>query len=169
MMGGMTTDERTDLITSLAKQRGFLRHTVKGLDDKQAARTTTVSSLCLGGLIKHVALVERTWQRFMVEGPAAFSHFGGEGSYEDGFRMLPGETLADLLDEYDQVAADTEKVIRELPSLDDDHPLPEAPWFEPGARWSARRTVLHILAETAQHSGHADIIRESLDGAKTMG
>jgi hypothetical protein len=56
-----------------------------------------------------------------------------------------------------------------LPSLDDSHPLPEAPWFEPGARWSARRVILHILAETAQHAGHADIIRESLDGAKTMG
>jgi hypothetical protein len=54
-------------------------------------------------------------------------------------------------------------------SLDISHPLPDAPWFEPGACWSARRVALHILAETAQHSGHADIIRESLDGAKTMG
>ena len=44
-----------------------------------------------------------------------------------------------------------------------------APWFPPGARWSARRVLLHIIAETAQHAGHADIIRESLDGAKTMG
>jgi hypothetical protein len=56
-----------------------------------------------------------------------------------------------------------------LPSLDATQPLPEAPWFEPGARWSARRVMLHIIAETAQHAGHADIIRESLDGAKTMG
>ena len=56
-----------------------------------------------------------------------------------------------------------------LPDLDADHPLPDAPWFEAGARWSARRVLLHVLAETAQHAGHADIIRESLDGAKTMG
>ncbi|MEP6625690.1 MAG: DUF664 domain-containing protein, partial [Acidimicrobiia bacterium] len=54
-------------------------------------------------------------------------------------------------------------------TLDADHALPEAPWFEPGARWSARRTLLHIIAETAQHAGHADIIREAIDGAKTMG
>ena len=53
--------------------------------------------------------------------------------------------------------------------LDQDHPLPKAPWNEPGARWTARRTLLHILAETSQHAGHADIIREALDGQKTMG
>lgn len=56
-----------------------------------------------------------------------------------------------------------------LPDLDMSQPLPEAPWFEAGARWSARRVLPHVLAETAQHAGHADIIRESLDGAKTMG
>ena len=166
----MTTDERTDLIISLAKQRGFLRHTVNGLDDRQAARTTTVSTLCLGGLIKHVTAVEQTWQRFMVDGPAAFDAArAAGGSYEDGFRMLPGDTLAGLLAAYAEVAAATEKVIGGIGSLDDEHPLPEAPWFEPGARWSNRRTALHILAETAQHCGHADIIRESLDGARTMG
>ena len=53
--------------------------------------------------------------------------------------------------------------------LDASHPLPEAPWFRAGARRSARRVFLHIVAETAQHAGHADIIRESLDGQKTMG
>jgi len=42
-------------------------------------------------------------------------------------------------------------------------------WFEPGARWSARRVLLHVIAETAQHAGHADILRETIDGAKTMG
>ena len=47
--------------------------------------------------------------------------------------------------------------------------VPSAPWFPPSERWSARRALLHIIAETAQHSGHADIIRESLDGQKTMG
>ena len=50
-----------------------------------------------------------------------------------------------------------------------DQPLPKAPWHEPGSRWSARRVLLHVIAETAQHAGHADIIRESLDGAKSMG
>jgi hypothetical protein len=44
-----------------------------------------------------------------------------------------------------------------------------APWFTPGEQWTARRVLLHIIAETAQHAGHADIIREALDGAKSMG
>jgi hypothetical protein len=60
-------------------------------------------------------------------------------------------------------------MVTALPSLDTSQPLPEAPWFPPGTKWSARRVLLHILAETAQHAGHADIIREALDGAKTMG
>jgi hypothetical protein len=90
-------------------------------------------------------------------------------TYQQGFRMLPGETLELLLDRYDDVARHTEQLVATLPSLDASHPLPEAPWFEPGAHWTARRAFLHILAETAQHAGHADIIREALDGSKTMG
>jgi Protein of unknown function (DUF664) len=89
--------------------------------------------------------------------------------HADGFRMLAGETLSGLLDEYGAVAGRTDVLVRTLPDLDASHPLPEAPWFEPGARWSARRVLLHIIAETAQHAGHADIIREALDGAKSMG
>jgi hypothetical protein len=99
-----------------------------------------------------------------------------EGTAEDaaerylaGFGMAPGETLAGLLDHYEDVARRTVEVVATLPDLDTSHPLPEAPWFESGARWSARRVLLHIIAETAQHAGHADIIRESLDGAKSMG
>jgi Protein of unknown function (DUF664) len=85
------------------------------------------------------------------------------------FQMLAGDSLANLLDEYEATARSTDELVRTLPSLDADQPLPEAPWFKPGARRSARRVLVHIVAETAQHAGHADIIRESLDGAKTMG
>ncbi len=70
---------------------------------------------------------------------------------------------------YEATARRTDDLVAEFPDLDASHPLPEAPWYEPGARWSARQVVLHIIAETAQHAGHADIIRESLDGAKSMG
>ena len=88
--------------------------------------------------------------------------------WENGHRMLPGETLAGLLARYDEVAAETDKLAETL-DLDTSHPLPQAPWFEPGASWSVRRVLLHVIAETAQHAGHADIIRETIDGQKTMG
>ena len=86
-----------------------------------------------------------------------------------GFRMFPGETLAGLLATYEQVARRTDELVSTLPDLDVSHALPEAPWSEPNARWSVRRVLLHIIAETSQHAGHADIIRETLDGSKTMG
>jgi len=91
------------------------------------------------------------------------------GDWMAAFRMAEGETLAGLLEDYAQVACRTDELVAGLPGLDATQPLPQAPWFEPGARWSARRVLLHVIAETSQHAGHADIIRESLDGAKTMG
>jgi len=56
-----------------------------------------------------------------------------------------------------------------LPDLGATQPLPSEPWFPAGERWSARRVLMHIIAETAQHAGHADILREAIDGAKSMG
>jgi hypothetical protein len=163
--------ERADLLETLAKHRGFLRQTVLGLSDQEAAERTTSSELCLGGIIKHVSLVEGGWVDFIERGPDSMGSpdEAAMDAHAAGFRMVPGETLASLLDRYDRVARRTEDVVIKLPSLEVSQPLPEAPWFEPGARWSARRVLLHILAETSQHAGHADIIRESLDGAKTMG
>lgn len=164
------TGERTDFLVSLDRHRGFLMQTARGLTDEQAAKRSTVSELCVGGLIKHVALVERQWAKFIVEGPSAMSFEGGDpDAYMNTFRMLDGETLAGLLDDYEQVAGQTDELVRTLPDLDAAQPLPSAPWFEPGASWSARRVLLHIIAETSQHAGHADIIREAIDGAKTMG
>ena len=163
-------DERTDLLGELAASRGFLRYTVRDLTDEQAGLRTTASALCLGGLIKHVTQVEQTWCRFMTEGTGAFS-FGEEffAERERAFHMQDGEALTAVLGAYDAVARQTEEVVMSLPSLSVSYELPPAPWFEPGARWTARRALIHIIAETTHHAGHADIIRESLDGAKTMG
>ncbi|WP_405012508.1 DinB family protein [Kitasatospora sp. NBC_01539] len=159
--------ERADLLETLGKHRGFLRYTVRELTDEQAVQRTTASALCLGGLVKHVSGVEARWIRFVLGGADAMR--SEPVDWEGQFRMDDGETLAGLLAAYEEVAARTDELVATLPDLDAAHPLPEAPWFEPGATWSARRVLLHIIAETAQHAGHADIIRESLDGARTMG
>ncbi|WP_341720815.1 DinB family protein [Micromonospora sp. FIMYZ51] len=162
--------ERADLLDTLQMHRYFLRHTARDLTDEQAGQRSTASELCIGGLIKHVTQGERNWTRFILDGsgisgtdPAAIEE------YANAFQMLPGETLASVFAAYDEVAKHTDDLVRTLPDLDVSQPLPEAPWFEPGARWSARRVLLHIIAETSQHAGHADIIRETIDGAKSMG
>jgi uncharacterized damage-inducible protein DinB len=166
--------ERSDLLAMLAQHRQFLRYTTRDLTDEQARTRTTVSELTLGGLIKHVTDVERSWARFIVEGPSALGDASAMTEADwarraDEFRLLDGETLAAVLDAYEATAAATTELVRTLPDLSATQPLPEAPWFPPSERWSARRALLHVIAETAQHSGHADIIRESLDGQKTMG
>jgi uncharacterized damage-inducible protein DinB len=168
------TGERADLLEMLTKHRHFLRFTTRDLTDEQAGRRTTASELCLGGLIKHVTAVERNWGDFILNGPSAMPDFTAMTEADwarraDQFRLLPGETLAGVLADYAEVARRTDDLVATLPDLAATHPLPKAPWFEPGAQWSARRVLMHIIAETAQHAGHADILRESLDGAKSMG
>ena len=175
------TTERDDLLDLLTKHRDLFRFTVRDLTDEQAAATPTASELCLGGLVKHVTAVEKTWADFIVEGPAEQPDIDWANidwsnpparvlEYQNGFRMVDGETLAGLLASYDEVAEATDALLAN-PDLDLDsrQPLPEAPWFEAGASWSARRVFAHIAAETAQHAGHADIIRETIDGQKSMG
>ncbi|MEU1948405.1 MULTISPECIES: DinB family protein [unclassified Streptomyces] len=178
--------ERADLLAELAAARSALTTTVRGLGDEQAGERPTASALCLGGLIKHVAAIEEGWLRFVLEGPSALRYDLPDGvtwadlaagtaqeipqwaiDNQTNFQMLPGETLAGILQRYEQVAARSEEIITTVPDLSATHPLPEAPWNEPGAAHSVRRVLMHVIAETAQHAGHADIIRESLDGQKS--
>jgi uncharacterized damage-inducible protein DinB len=173
MTANEQTGERGDILDFLAKHRYFLRHTAQGLSDEQANTRSTVSALTVGGLIKHVTAVERTWADF-AQGDSKVASEETEytperiAAWESQFRLTEGETLAGVLAEYEKVAAGTDDLVRTL-DLDTAYELPAAPWQPPGVFWTVRRVFLHITAETAQHAGHADIIRESIDGQKTMG
>ncbi|MGY1693585.1 MULTISPECIES: DinB family protein [unclassified Geodermatophilus] len=170
MTGSTTlTRERADLIESLRRHRAFLRFTVRDLTDEQATRRPTASALNLAGLIKHVAATEAGWVRFAEGGAEAMNRNWGPDAANRHWHLAPGETLAGVLAHYEEVARHTDELVATVPDLDAEHALPEAPWFEPGACWSVRRVFLHVIAETAQHAGHADILRESIDGQKTMG
>ncbi|TCK25690.1 DinB family protein [Pseudonocardia endophytica] len=175
------TGERADLIALLERHRGFLLRTADGLTEEQGRTASTVSALTIGSLLKHVADTEEQWFRFALEGAGAFGgwtenvDWDAVDAAEDAdewedtrFVLAEHESLDFLRARIEQVAARSEEILRTA-DLDTSHDLPVAPWFEAGARWSVRRVAIHMIAEISQHSGHADIIREAIDGQKTMG
>jgi len=154
-------DERDALLGFLEAQRGNVRRAALGLSEEQAKAAPSASALSVGGLIKHLAAAERLWIRQILAGEAPPPGFDHAREQAQSFRVGPGETLAGLLAHYADVARETEEYIRGLPDLERTVPVPMAPGSERSARW----VLLHLIAETARHAGHADIVRESLDGA----
>ena len=127
------TGERADLLTMLGKARHFLRFTTRDLTEEQARQRTTVSELTLGGLIKHVTAVERNWPPSSCTArrsrPTSHMTEADYAEWANGFRLLPGETLAGALAEYEEVPKQTDELVAALPDLDASHPLPAAPWM----------------------------------------
>ena len=155
-------DERTGLLAYLAQQRYALRVAAYGLTDDQARQAPTRSSLTIGGLIKHVAAVEKDWIDLVLQRMS-----GSEDDYMANFRMEPDETLASLFERYGEVGTETERVIAGIPDLGQAVPIPKGvPWFPSDVEaWSVRWVLLHLIEETARHAGHLDILREQTDGA----
>ncbi|WP_459548916.1 mycothiol transferase [Nocardia sp. X0981] len=157
--------EREDLVQLLDEQREMFRITLRGISEEQARRRTTASALTLGGLLHHLIRCEREWTKVLVErdetAAKTIEDYAGEYDFGDE------ETVAGLLAEWERVAAHTAELIRTVDTLDAPIPTPTNPWVPGRVWWSARFLVLHILREIAHHSGHADIIREELDGANT--
>jgi Protein of unknown function (DUF664) len=173
--------ERTALTDELATARAALIATTTGLTDTQAGERPTASALSLGGLVKHVSFIEEGWQRFVLDGSLSYplpagvtwaDLAGGTAreyprwaiDHQNSFQMLPGETLAGIVKQYEEVGARTAEIVATVPDMSATRPLPEAPWNPPGAVRSVRQVWMHMISETAQHAGHADILRESLDG-----
>jgi uncharacterized damage-inducible protein DinB len=154
-------DERTGLLSFLAQQRYVLTLTAHGLTDEQARSTPTVSTLSVGGLIKHVASTERGWMDTMLQRESS----GGAHDYMADFVMTDEDTLSGLISGYDKVARETEDAVAGV-ELDDPVPVPQGvPWYPDDVdAWSVRWVLLHLIEETARHAGHADLVREAVDG-----
>jgi uncharacterized damage-inducible protein DinB len=158
------TDERDGLLKFIAAQRGALRACVFGLDREQATSTPSASSMNLAGLVKHAVNTERGW----VAGRLGRREIP-DVDYETGFVLTDDESVDDILALLDEVAAETEDVVNALPNMDVPVPVPDEPWFPKGIEaWSARWVLLHVVEELARHAGHADIIRESIDGSNAF-
>ncbi|GAA2758288.1 DinB family protein [Actinopolymorpha rutila] len=158
-------DEHSELLRALAEQRELLLITVRGVTDAQARQRTTVSELTLGGIVRHLATAERVWARIMVTGDGELP----DGMLDTGqYRMAEQDSLASLLESYATAAAGLQDAVGTMPDLGRTVLLPTTPWSPPEPiHWPVRRVLLHLIRETAQHAGHADIIREALDGAST--
>lgn len=154
-------DERGALLAFLDAERGGIRRALIGLSDEQAATKPSASELSLSGLLKHVAEVEESWiSRAMGVAPAVERT---EANWDECFRLTDDETVDSALAYWRQVAARTEEFIRSRPTLDETFALPDEPWF-PKEDVSMRWVLLRLITEMSRHSGHADIIRETLDG-----
>lgn len=160
------TDEIALLLGFIAQQRDGLRAAAYGLTDEQARRTPTPSALSVGGLVKHVTEMERSWMDTTLQRqrPGADDQ---ASNYEDGFRLLDGEGIAAAVEELEAAGAETEAIVRELGDLDLLVPVPKGvPWFPQDLdHWTLRWVLLHLIEEIARHAGHADIVREAIDGA----
>ncbi len=157
------TDERDGLLRYLGHERQVLRLAAYGLTDEQARATPTSSTLSVGGLIKHSANVERTW----IETVLQRRNPRTPEDYMAAFRLGPDESLAGVLDDFERAAEETESAIAAISDLGQAVPVPPgSPWFPPDVEaWSVRWVLLHLISETSRHAGHADIVRESIDGA----
>lgn len=166
-MPGLVTpvaDERDGLLAYLDQQRLILRLTAYGLTDEQGRATPSASAHSIAGLIKHVAAAERLWKDAILQHHREWS----SATHEASFRLTSDETLASVLELYDQAAQETDAVIAEIPDLGQPVPAPQwTAWVPIKVKdYSVRWVLLHLITETARHAGHADIIRETLDGAK---
>ncbi|MEH0109674.1 DinB family protein [Tersicoccus sp. MR15.9] len=164
--------EADALATFIEQQLRQLRLTARGLSDEFARRTVPPSTLSIAGLVAHVSLATHTWlvrvqvapeqasdARLQQDRPAVLA-----GTWYAGSEIPEGASLADLLEAYDDVAARVRPVTESVP-LDVAVPVPEAPWFPQDVDfWTVRWVFMHLATEVARHAGHADLIREALDG-----
>ncbi|NUR17025.1 MAG: DinB family protein, partial [Dermatophilaceae bacterium] len=164
-------DERESLIAYIDQQRDAFVSATFGLTEEQIRLTPTAGTLSLGGLVKHVTTCERGWTERMAAAPSAptppdTSVEEQAQSWGDDFRVTDDDTLESLLAALVAQGEVTREVLRHA-DLGAAVPVPrDAPWFPKDVEaWSVRWVAMHLVEELARHAGHADIIRESIDGA----
>ena len=165
------TTEHDALASFLEQQAEQLRLTALDLTDDQASRTHEPSALSIAGLLAHSAQVIASWLERARIAPAQLDmagltalgdELGLQGYFSGG--EVPEVPLAKVLEAYDRATARIRPTI-EAADLDAPVPVPDAPWYPEGmAPWNTRWVFFHLVTEIARHAGHADLIREAIDG-----
>ncbi|WP_152363500.1 DinB family protein [Microlunatus speluncae] len=155
-----TADERTTLTAWLDFYRATIALKCDGLTEEQARTASAAPSpLTLLGLVQHLAEVERNWLRRVLAGedaPPIFDPEADPDGPDGGFDLSPETTLADALAIW---RGEVEHGDRNAAALALDHTSPFL-----GGEVSLRWIYTHLIAEYARHCGHADLIRERIDG-----
>ncbi|GGL92434.1 hypothetical protein GCM10010129_40210 [Streptomyces fumigatiscleroticus] len=159
--GPATGDERSMLVAVLDAQRATLKLKCSGLGPQLALRSVSPSSLSLLGLVRHLADVERRWFRAVLAGHDVELRFSSadapEGDF-DGAGPDP-EVVAASWTAWHAEVAFAEAFVAQAPHLDIEG---HDPWR---GTVSLRWVLIHMIEEYARHNGHADLIRERIDGA----
>ncbi len=154
-------DERTTLDAFLDFYRDAIKAKVRGVSEEDARRRLVPSQTTLAGLIKHLARVEMSWfQRRLAQTPIEHLPYlqSVEEDPDSDFRLGPEDTVEGLIAWYDEQCARSREIAA---NYELDHVVPHPFLGEVSLRW----IVVHMIEETARHAGHADILREQIDGS----
>ena len=159
-----TPTERQALIEFLEFYRAVLLRKAAGLDSSQLNRTTSASNLTLGALVKHMALVEDSWFTYRLAGqdppePWASADFDADPDWE--ITTASQDSPAELLALFNAACDRSRAILDAIDSLDAVTVMPKD---EPDRIRNLRWVLVHMIEEYARHAGHADFLRESIDG-----
>ena len=149
-------DERTMLLAWLEYQRATLALKCDGLSDAQLrTRSVPPSNLSLVGLVRHMAEVELNWFRFWLSGEEPNPRYAGDTDLDE----IADADVAEAFGYWRSECAHAREVVASFGSLDD-----VGAGQTMGAGISLRWTLVHMIEEYARHNGHADLLRECIDG-----
>ena len=161
---GTPEEERHALVEFLDFYRVVLLRKAEGLTSEQLNRTTGASELTLGGLIKHMAAVEDSWFTDRLAGagdPEPWASAPWEEDQDWEFHSAADDSPAELRALFDAACQRSREVVDATPSLE---ALTLLPVGEPAKSRNLRWILIHMIEEYARHVGHADLLREAIDG-----
>ena len=153
-----TGGERELLRAYLDFHRETLALKCAGLSDDDLRRRTTPSSLTLLGLVRHMAEVERAWFRRVLDGQDVRLVWSPDGDFQVAYDA-EGASAAEAFTAWEGEIAHARRIEHAAASLD-----VTGVDRRSGEEYSLRRVMVHLVQEYARHNGHADVIREGLDG-----
>ena len=152
-------DERVTLTAFLDFQRATLAVKCDGLTDEQLRQwAVPPSALSLLGLVRHMAEVERNWFRPLLGGEEMSTILAPDLDFEASFREVDSASVADAFSAWQAECDYARALVGAAPSLD-------VAGERGGERFSLRCVMVHMIEEYARHNGHADLLRERIDGS----